>query len=89
MSNNEILEDFKEMNKVKDLARRNCLGIIPEDSDYIVNNIEKILFTVYHVFNDYIKLRTALEIVGITTDELREEYHETELLQISQQLSGK
>lgn len=89
MSNNEILEDFEEMNKVKDLARRNCLGIIPEDSDYIVNNIEKILFTVYHVFNDYIKLRTALEIVGITTDELREEYHETELLQISQQLSGK
>ena len=89
MSNNEILEDFEGMNKVKDLARRNCLGIIPEDSDYIVNNIEKILFTVYHVFNDYIKLRTALEIVGITTDELREEYHETELLQISQQLSGK
>ena len=88
-SNNEILEDFEGMNKVKDLARRNCLGIIPEDSDYIVKNMEKILFTVYHVFNDYIKLRVALEIVGITADELREEYRETELLRNLQQLPEK
>ncbi len=73
MSNNEVLENFEEIEKVKDIALRNCLGVTPEDSNYIVNNIEKILFTVYHVFNDYIKLRAALDTVGITTEELRKE----------------
>lgn len=73
MRKNEVLENFEEMEKVKDLARRNCLGVMPEDSDYIVKNIEKIFFTVYHVFNDYLKLRAALDIVGITVEELRKE----------------
>lgn len=73
MSEDKVLENFEEMKKVKDLARRNCLGVTPEDSDYIVKNIEKIFFTVYHVFSDYLKLRAALDIVGITAEELRKE----------------
>lgn len=73
MRKNEVLENFEGMEKVKDLARRNCLGVMPEDSDYIAKNIEKIFFTVYHVFSDYLKLRAALDIVGITAEELREE----------------
>ena len=75
MSKNEVLENFEKMEKVKDLARRNCFGVMPEDSDYIVKNIEKIFFTVYHVFNDYLKLRAELDIVGITAEELRHEIH--------------
>ena len=89
MSNNEVLENFEKIEKVKDLALRNCLGIIPEDSDYIVKNIEKIFFSVYHVFNDYIKLRTALEIVGITANELREEYQKAEISQMSRLIFRK
>lgn len=73
MSEDKVLENFEKMEKVKDLARRNCLGVTPEDSDYIVKNIEKIFFTVYHVFGDYLKLRAALDIVGITAEELRKE----------------
>ena len=73
MSEDKVLENFEKMEKVKDLARRNCLGVTPEDVDYIVKNIEEIFFTVYHVFNDYLKLLSALNIVGITAEELRKE----------------
>ncbi len=88
MNNNEVLEDFEKIEKVKDLARRNCLGVTPEYSDYIVKNIGKIFFTVYHVFNDYLKLRAALEIVGITADELRGEYQKAEISQMSRLILG-
>ena len=88
MSEDKVLENFEKMEKVKDLALRNCLGIIPEDSDYIVKNIGKIFFTVYHVFNDYLKLWAALDMVGITADELREEYQKAEISQMSRLILG-
>lgn len=73
MSKDKVLENFEKIEKVKDLARRNCLGVTPEDVDCIIKNIEEIFFTVYHVFSDYLKLRAALDIVGITAEELRKE----------------
>lgn len=76
MNNDKVLENFGEIENIKNLALRNCLRITPEDSDYIVKNIEKILFTVYHVFNDYLKLRAALNDIGITADELRGVLHD-------------
>lgn len=60
---NEILKDTERLKSIQELARRNCFGITSEDNDYIVENITEILFAVYFVFKDYLKLRQGIDIL--------------------------
>ena len=60
---NEILKDIDRLKEIQELARRNCFGITSEDNDYIIENITEILFAVYFVFKDYLKLRQGIDIL--------------------------
>ena len=59
----KITEDFERINEIKELARRNMLGITPEDSDYIVENITDIFHAVYFVFDEWARIKSALMIL--------------------------
>lgn len=59
-----ITEDFERIHEIKDLARRNMLGITPEDSDYIIENITDIFHALYFVFDEWEKMKSGLMILG-------------------------
>lgn len=60
----KVTEDFKKINNIKELARRNMFDITPEDSDYIVENITDIFHAVYFVIDEWEKMKSALMILG-------------------------
>lgn len=65
-----------------ELARNNSLGIQPEDSDYIVNNIETIFWHIYFLCKDWEKLcvlRDAIrEATCLKADDVRSDEEPSE-----------
>ena len=49
----KVTEDLERIQQIKDLIRRNCFGITPEDSQYIVDNICDIFHTMYFVIDEW------------------------------------
>lgn len=49
----KVTEDLERIHQIKDLVRRNCFGITPEDSDYIVENICDIFHTMYFIIDEW------------------------------------
>ena len=49
----KVTEDLERIQQIKDLVRRNCFGITPEDSQYIVDNICDIFHTMYFIIDEW------------------------------------
>ena len=49
----KVTEDLERIQQIKDLLRRNCFGITPEDSQYIVDNICDIFHTMYFIIDEW------------------------------------
>lgn len=70
----KITEDLKRIQEIKDLVRRNSLGITSEDSQYIVDNICEIFYTMYFIIDEWQQVMPLLiQFKNLLKDEPREE----------------
>lgn len=74
----KVTEDLERIQQIKDLVRRNCLGITPEDSQYIVDNICDIFHTMYFIIDEWQQVMPLLiQFKNLLKDNSMEECQQT------------